>query len=491
MLAKFRSAWATLTPLVFTWLRSLSRSHLLTGQTEEAEFLPAALEIVESPPRPAGRIIAFCIIWFMVIALLWACIGSVDIIATASGKIMPTGRTKVIQPLESGVIHAIHVQDGQQVKAGDVLIEIDTTVSASERDRLKNDYLQAMLDSARLKAALELDGDPISKFTPPEGATDAQIALQKSMLTNQVNEIHAKMGDLDQQIAQNTGNRNAVASTITKLTQSIPYLKQRAEARKSLLDKGYGSKLDYLTIEQDLTEHQQELQVQKGRLAEAEGSIASHKQQRLQAEDEYRHTTFKDLAEAEQKSTSLHEQLLQAAQKYRLQTLTAPVNGTVQQLAVHTEGGVVTPAQVLMSIVPEGSHLEIEAMVSNKDIGFVRAGQDAEIKIDTFTFTRYGLLHGKVESVSQDAIVREKPQDKPGDKQHAGDENDSSEPAGQELVYSARVSLGTTQMQIDDRLVNLGPGMAVTVEIKTGSRHIIEYLLSPLLRHKQQAMREM
>jgi hemolysin D len=472
-------------------LRSSCYSRLLTGQTDEAEFLPAALEITETPPRPAGRIIAGSLMLFFAIALLWACIGSVDIIATASGKIMPTGRTKVIQPMESGVVHVIHVQDGQKVKAGDVLIEIDTTVSAAERDRLKNDYIQAMLDSARLKAALELDGDPVAQFISPEGATDAQTTLQKTMLTNQVDEIRAKLSDLDHQIAQNTGNRDAVASTITKLTDSIPYLKKRADARQYLLDKGYGSKLDSLTIEQDLIEHQQELQVQKGRLAEAEGTIEAHKQQRRQAEDEYKHTILKDLAEAEQKSTSLHEQLLQAAQKYRLQTLTAPVDGTVQQLAVHTEGGVVTPAQVLMSIVPADSKLEIEAMVSNKDIGFVHSGQDAEIKIDTFTFTRYGLIHGKVQSVSQDAIVREKPQGTPDDRRHAGDESDSSEPAGQELVYSARVSLDKTQMQIDDRLVNFGPGMAVTVEIKTGSRHIIEYLLSPLFRHKQQAFREM
>jgi hemolysin D len=474
-----------------SWLRSLSESHLFTGKTDEADFLPAALEIVESPPRPAGRIIGFCLMLFFAIALLWACIGTVDIIATAPGKVVPTGRTKVIQPLESGIVHAIHIQDGQQVKAGDVLIEIDTTVSASERDRLKNDYMQAMLDTARLKAALDLDGDPVARFVAPEGASEAQITLQKSMLLNQVDEIQAKLGDLDQQIKQNAGNRNAVASTISKLTDSIPYLEQRADARKSLLDKGYGSKLDYLTIEQDLIEHQQELRVQKGRLAEAEGATASHKQQRLQAEDEYKHTTLKDLAEAEQKSSSLHEQLLQAAQKYRLQTLTAPVDGTVQQLAVHTEGGVVTPAQVLMSIVPADSHLEIEAMVSNKDIGFVHAGEEAEVKIDTFTFTRYGLLHGKVQSVSQDAIVQQKPQDRQDEKRRAGDESDSSEPQGQELVYSARISLDKTRMQIDDRLVNLGPGMAVTVEIKTGSRHIIEYLLSPLLRHKQQAMREM
>jgi hemolysin D len=482
--------WAALNNRILGHLRSLPHSRLLTGQTDETDFLPAALEIIEAPPSPASRMIAGSIISFLVIALLWAIFGSVDIIATAPGKIVPTGRTKIIQPLESGVVHAIDVQDGQHVKAGDVLIEIDTTVSAAERDRLQSDHTQAMLDAARLKAALDLDGDPVANYVPPEGATDAQAILQKSYLTNQVDEIRAKLGGLDSQIAQNQGNRDAVAATITKLTESIPYLEQRAEARSTLAKKGYGSKLEYLTTQQDLVEHQEELKVQQGKLAEAEGALAALKEQRRQAQDEYNHTNLKDLAEAEQKSASLNDQLTQAAQKYRLQTLTAPVDGTVQQLAVHTEGGVVTPAQVLMSIVPTDSHLEIEAMVSNRDIGFVRGGQATEIKIDTFNFTKYGLLQGRVESLSHDSIQREKPPDRVGEQRHAGDESETSEPAGQELIYSARVSLDQVQMQVDDRMVDLEPGMAVTVEIKTGSRRIIEYLLSPLLRHKQQALRE-
>jgi hemolysin D len=475
---------------VLTWLRTLPRARLFTGQTEETEFLPAALEIVETPPAPASRHIAGTLILFFVIALTWSCIGKVDIIATAPGKIVPTGRTKVIQPLESGVVRAIHVQDGQKVKAGDVLIEIDTTVSAAERDRLKGENVQAMLDAARLKAALSLDGDPAASFVAPEGATGAEIALQKKLLINQVDEIRAKLADLDHQVAQSIGSRDAVTSTIDKLNDSIPLLEKRAEARKKLLDKGYGSQLDYLTIKQDLIEHQQELKVQQGHLAEGNADIAAHKEQRREAEDEYRHTNLKDLADAEQKAESTHEQLLQAAQKYRLQTLTAPVDGTVQQLVAHTEGGVVTPAQALMSIVPADSTLEIEAMVSNKDIGFVRAGDEAEIKIDTFDFTRYGLIRGKVQSVSRDAIVRDKP-GKPEDQHRPGDETQDSQPEGQELVYSTRVSLERAEMQVDDRLVDLEPGMAVTVEIKTGSRRIIEYLLSPLLRHKHQAMREM
>ena len=159
----------------------------------------------------------------------------------------------------------------------------------------------------------------------------------------------------------------------------------------------------------------------------------------------------------------------------------------VQQLAIHTVGGVVTPAQSLLVVVPSDSRLEIEAMVSNRDIGFVHAGQQAEIKVDTFNFTRYGLLQGQVLTVSQDAVIRDRQQDRQG---RAEAQNDSSEPKGQELNYSARISLDRTQMQIDDRIVNLSPGMAVTVEIKTGARMILSYLMSPLLRYRQETLRE-
>ena len=171
-----------------------------------------------------------------------------------------------------------------------------------------------------------------------------------------------------------------------------------------------------------------------------------------------------------------------------MQALTAPVDGVVQQLAVHTVGGVVTPAQALLVVVPADSHLEIEAMVSNRDIGFVHAGQDAEIKVDTFNFTRYGLMHGQVLSVSQDAIIRDAK--RTAERRGPGAQSDTSEPKGQELVYAARISLDRTEMQVEDELVNLSPGMAVTVEIKTGSRRILSYLLSPLLRYQQESLRE-
>ena len=267
----------------------------------------------------------------------------------------------------------------------------------------------------------------------------------------------------------------------------IPVIQQRVDIRKTLMDKELGSKLTYFEVLQLLVEQQEELGVQKSHLREAEAAVAAIRETRGQAVAEYRRTLSDELAKAEQKANGLAQDLIKAEQKTRLQLLTAPVDGVVQQLAIHTVGGVVTPAQALLVVVPSDSRLEIEAMVSNRDIGFVQPGQEAEIKIDTFNFTRYGLLHGQVLSVSQDAIIRDRQQDRSNDRA-LGTQNDTSEPKGQELNYSARISLDRTQMQIDDRMVNLSPGMAVTVEIKTGSRMILSYLLSPLLRYRQESL---
>jgi hemolysin D len=468
---------------ILPWPRLLARSG------GESEFLPAALEIIETPASPVGRAIAVTIILFFVVALAWASLGSVDVIATAQGRIVPTGRTKIVQPFETGVVRAIHVQDGQKVTAGEVLIELDTTINGAERNRLESELVVLRLDIARLRAALAVNADPAAAFVPPEGAAPAQVELQRRLLGNVVEEFRAELANLDRQVAQNDANRAAVAATVQKLTVSIPLLRQRAEARRYLAEKEVGSRLQYLEVQQDLVEHEQELAVQKARLTEAEASLGALHEQRRQAEAEYLRTNLSDLAQSEQKAASLGEEVVKAQEHRALQTLAAPVDGTVQQLAVHTVGGVVTAAQPLLLIVPADSHLEIEAMVPNRDIGFVHPGEAAEVKIDTFNFTRYGLLHGDVLSVSQDAISRDKPQDKSGG-QSGGNDSDTSEPKGQELVYAARVSLDRTQMQVEDRLVDLTPGMAVTVEIKTGSRRVIEYLLSPLLRYKQGSLHE-
>jgi membrane fusion protein, hemolysin D len=451
---------------------------------EELAFLPAALEIVETPPSPIGRAIGATLIAMFVLALAWASLGHVDIVATATGKIIPTGHSKVIQPFETGVVRAIKVADGQNVNAGDVLIELDPTIVEGEINHLQSDLQSAQLDIARLHAALADTDDPLAAFHAPEGANPDLVAMQRQFLRAQISEQKAKIAALDGQRAQKEAELATISATVNKLEAIIPTIEERVNIRKTLNE--YGSRLQYFEVLQQLTESQQERLVQKSHLKEAQAAVAAIIETRAQTKAEYRRTLFGELAEAERKAAGFAADLSKAEERGKLQQLTAPVSGMVQQLAVHTVGGVVTPAEALMVIVPRDSQLEIEAMVSNRDIGFVHTGDEVEIKVDTFDFTRYGLLHGKVRSISSDSIMRDASNDKSGDKP-AGSPSESK---SQEPAYAARISLDSTEMQVEDKMVNLTPGMAVTAEIKTGSRRIISYLLSPLMKYKQESLRE-
>jgi hemolysin D len=313
--------------------------------------------------------------------------------------------------------------------------------------------------------------------------------MQRDYLIKQTAEFRAKIDGLDRQLEQKQAERDTIQATVGKLSAIVPIVQQRVDIRKVSSDQEYTSKFQYLEMVQLLVEQQQELMVQRSRLRETQASIGALTESRTQAVAEFHRALFGQLAEAERKADGLRYDIAKSDQKINAQYLTAPIDGTVQQLAIHTIGGVVSPAQILLAVVPSESHLEIEAMILNRDIGFVHPKQKAEIKVDTFNFTKYGLLHGEVLSVSQDAIVRDKAVDRASEK-NPGADNTSSEPKGQDLSFSARVSLDRSQMQIDDRLINLTPGMAVTVEIKTGSRSLLGYLLSPLMKYGHESMRE-
>jgi hemolysin D len=448
----------------------------------EREFLPAALEIIDTPPSPIGRLGAYVLVLVFALAVTWAWFGRVDIVAVAKGKIIPTGHTKVVQPFEIGVIRAIHVHDGQRVLAGDVLIALDPTINQAELDHLKNDLVSARLDIARLNAALAGESGQDAHVIAPEGAGETQVRMSEQLLQGQLAEHRTKVEALAGQLAHSQAELESQKVSISKIQSVLPMMEERTEMRKTLYDHQSGTKLAYLDSLQELVSSQKDLELQTSHVREIEASIAGATAKLAEIKAEFHRSLLNDLAEATRKAAGLAQDVAKSEQRTKYQVLTTPIDGTVQQLAVHSIGGVVTPAQNLLSIVPADSTLEIEAMVDNQDIGFVHAGQDAAIKVDTFSFTRYGLRHGKVVTVSQDAIPRET-SGKPAAAQGNAEESTSAS-------YAARVSLDQSQMQIDDRMVNLSPGMAVTVEIKTGRRRIIDYLLSPLLGHVQESLRE-
>lgn len=237
---------------------------------------------------------------------------------------------------------------------------------------------------------------------------------------------------------------------------------------QKLVKENFISQHGYLEPEQARIEQEQDLASSRATVAEIRAALAEAKQQQATLTAETRRQLLDQHNLASQRAASLEQERVKADQRNRLMRLTAPVGGTVQQLAVHTVGGVVTPAQPLMVIVPRDNVLEVEAMLPNKDIGFVNPGQDAEVKVETFPFTKYGTIHGTVTQVSSDAIQDEK--------------------LG--LVYSTRVKLARDTIQVESKAVRLSPGMAVTIEVKTGTRRVIEYFLSPLMQYGDESLRE-
>lgn len=435
----------------------------------EAQFLPAALELQETPVSPAPRVAMWVLIAFAVIALLWAVFGRMDVVATAHGRIVPSDRTKVIQPFDTATVKAIHVIDGQAVKAGEILVELDATSTAADSTRIANDLLTARLQAARARALLDALASgrmPVLERMPD--VTVERLSQERRILDGQYGEYQARLARIDADIAKREAELASTREVVAKLEQTAPIARRRAQDFKDLVGRNFISEHGYLDKEQSRIEQEADLATQKSRLKELAASLQEGRSQRSALLAETRRLALDSLNEAEQKTTSYRQELVKAQSRDRLMTLTAPVDGTVQQLAVHTVGGVVTEAQQLMMVVPKDNPIEIEAFVENKDIGFVNPGQEAVVKIETFPFTKYGTIEAKVVSVSSDAVNDEK----------------------RGLIFPARVLPTRATLQVENKTVNLTPGMAVTVEVKTAQRRVIEYFLSPLLQYKDESLRE-
>jgi hemolysin D len=385
----------------------------------------------------------------------------------------------MIQPLESGVVKTIFVEEGQLVEVGELLIELDTTASEADSERLAAEQLALKLDRARIESVLaalrakagqviggSVDAD--AGFANLSGATEAQVRLQRKRSNKQLVEYWARVAALEDEERQKRAERAAVTERINQLDATVPLITERVEALAKLLEQDLVARTKWLELEQARIEQVKERDVQKNNLAMLEAAIASIKKRQAVLKAEFEKRLLDELSDLENRIAAFEQELIKARQRVTLQQLRAPVTGTVQQLAVHTIGGVVTPAQELMLIVPQEGALQIEAWIPNKDIGFVHEGQATEIKVETFPFTKYGTIDGELINVSNDAVP--------------------NEDLG--LVYAVQVAMGKTTMRVKDKPVNLSPGMAVTVEVNMGKRRLIEYLLSPLLRYRDESIRE-
>ena len=430
---------------------------------DERAFLPAALALEACPPHPAPRRAAIAICALFVIALAWAVIGRIDVVAVAPGRIVVAERTKVIQPLETAVVRGIRVGDGDHVQPGQVLVELDATAASADRDNVAEQLATATAESQRARMLLAaLDG----QRAPRVG--DGASVQARALIDAEWADVGARLARFDAEIAKRQAEAATLQAALAKLDETLPLARQREVDIQGLAAQGFVAGHAGQDRTRERIELERDLTTQAARIREAHAALVESRQARVAYLAETRRSLNDRLAQANLKITQLQSEGAKTAQRERLAQLTAPVAGTVQQLAIHTAGGVVTPAQALMVVVPDGASITAEVVLDNKDIGFVRAGQSAEVKLETFTYTRYGTVPAIVKSVSADAV------------------NDEKKGA----VFTVTLELAQHSIDIDGKAIKLTPGMNLTAEIKTGQRRVIEYLLSPLQRRVGESLKE-
>jgi len=419
-------------------------------------------------PYGASRLFALCLSALVTSALLWSVFSIVDIVATAEGRVIPSARVKRVQPIDAGIVRAVHVKEGDRVKAGQLLVELDPTVTQADRARLANNLLSMRADVARLQALRFALPQALSEFVPPRELGVNAAEQHREMLISELSEHSADLGLIDSEIDRLRAQMRGFQVGIERLGRVLPLLRERTHARRQLSQQGFGSRLLYLEIEQQLVEQEQEEKLLHVRVEETNAAIEALAQRRSRLEADFRRRVYSRLIEAERLTVSLVQELAKAEQQVTYQSIAAPIDGKIQQFIVDTVGGVVTSAQTLMIVVPDDDDLEIEALVLNKDIGFIEIGQVASVKFEAFPYTVYGSMPGIIRDVSRDVI----------------------EDPRLGFVYPVRVRLQSSSMLIDNRPVPVSAGMRATVDILTEKRRLIEFILSPILRFRDEAFRE-
>ncbi|MGB0663228.1 MAG: HlyD family type I secretion periplasmic adaptor subunit [Pontibacterium sp.] len=462
---------------------------------EELQFLPAAIEIQDTPPAPAGRAIIWSISIFFVLAVAWSIYGELDIVSVAQGKVIPVGHSKTVQPFEAGTIQEIHVAEGQQVKQGEVLISLNDEALQADLRRIEFELTNTFYELSRLEQFVqwlenksesnpplpdynntELAGGPIATLSNdtleglPEGVRHYPPAQKRHqlLLTSQQQEYNDRNHSLSAEAERVKAEKRMAEQQVKKLEAILPIIERRTESYQELKEKRVIAEQEFLRFEQQRLEYVHDLLAQRHQVSELEQGLQEIDARRRHMASEYLSQAMASLQDAERRYAGLTEEHQKGLTQLSHTQLTSPIDGVVEQLSVHTLGGVVTPAQELMKVVPFNQTLMVEAMVANKDVGFVEEGQRVVVKVDAFPFTKYGLLEGEITNLSDDAIADEQ--------------------LG--FIYKAQVALNATALPVNGKSVTITPGMTVMLEAQTGKRRVVEYFLAPLLKAVNESVRE-
>ena len=436
----------------------------LIVDTKLVEFLPPVLEVQTAPPPKMVRGVLWALVLFFSLAIIWAIVGRIDIVAKAQGQLIPLQKVKVIQPLETGSVQEIHVKDGDKVTKGQVLVSLEPVLAESNYRQTQQSLVNFEQQRLRRLQLLQL----IQKTQTLDNVNPALTTEHKQLLRaefilyqNEQAVYEAKLSQLEAQLA-------GAKAKLVQLDKILPLLNERVDSLESLQVQKLVARATYLELKQQAVQQQEQRLIELTNVSSINQAIKTNAQEQKTHSTEQQKLLQSEISQINEEVLTLHQELEKQQYLTEKNLLLAPVNGIVEALQLSTIGEVVTPAQQLLTVVPDDDELIVSANLLNKDIGFTFVGQAVEVKIDSFPFTRYGSITGEVIEVSTDAVKDEK--------------------LG--LYFPIKVRLHSQHIDVESRRVPLSAGMSVNVEIKTGNRRIIEFLLSPIIKHIDEGARE-
>ena len=443
------------------WKRFLGEDQ----DARETEFLPSILEVTEQPASPVGRAVLWTLVALLIVGGIWVCVGEVDEVAVANGKVIPVGNVKIVQSQNKGAIKELDVKEGDYVEEGQPLLVLDTTKTQADVDQLKKQASYYGMTVDRLQA--EMQDAPFTPPADPEGLLErkdieAQVTLYESRRAKLAADQEKNLAAVQQAAAGVEGSQAQLAKY-----RALQQVAEEKEARlQELMEEDAISYFQLLEARATRVEYQRNAEATEKSILEQQGKLAEARDLLATTDSTYRPDTMSQLVEAKAKYNATEEELKKAADTNQQSVIVAPISGRVNQLAVHTLGGVVSEGQALMMVVPDDATLEIEAYADNKDIGFIQQGQSAEVKVETFNFQKYGMVNATVDEISPDA---------------------GSNVQDKETYQKYRLTLG---LENDDSGIDLTPGMNVSAEIKIKKKKIIDFFLDPFRKYKDEALRE-
>ncbi len=432
-------------------------------------------QVLARHPLPTWRPVAWTIVIAVVALVIWAGFARLEEVSVAAGEVVPQGRVKVVQHLEGGIIEAILVREGDVVRAGQALITLDLGTTA-----LNEDELQARLDGVllrRARLAAEVAFPPVPELaqeaTGPDLPNDAAqrqpevASAEAAAFQARQRELASALKVIDARIEQRTLQVEELEARQLAVARNLELARQRLGMSAALLARKLTARMDHVQIQAEVESLEGELAVLEPAIPRARAAVTEAEQQSAEAVGRFVREAQEQLGEAENTVARLRELLDAATQQELRAEIRSPIDGIVKNMRYNTIGGVVAPGESIMEIVPSADRLVVEARLSPTDRGYVAVGQRAVVKVTAYEFIRYGGLDGTVSHVAPDSSTTEK-----------------GVPFFRVVVETDRASLGP------DGTLPITPGMQATVDIHTGERSVLFYLLKPILKLRDEAFRE-